>query len=494
MLLAFVSAVGICLSAGRAATAGREDAARKQVVLSGGCAWRTHYALFPPRLSAGAASAAGLATDEQSRTQYLVGDYQVPTKYRIVFGVAGRPFPNYVPGFSTPLPPENWAEPAFDDSGWLHAPGIEFTGMRASLVRPARGGWAHELPAPSRERMAAMRGTDPFVEEVGLICMRGRFLVKDRTRVKGLSLFLSYRGGFVAYLNGKEVARASLPAGPLTPTTAAADYPLDCFAGPGGEPPLDQWLSTDYDFDTLEPRWAARERRFGPRLIALAALRDGVNVLAVELHRSDYPAECRPSELGLCFGTVGVGELLLEAESPPENVVSATSRPDGLQVWNAEPWEVVYTTDYGNPAEPLQPIRLVGARNGAFSGQVVVGFTEPIADLRADVTPLDRAGGRGRIAADNLRVRFGRVNPTRGEYLLSWRTGSAGQRFDMLLDAPPAVVEPVAGGAPEAFLAPWAAVARQAAGLPARGPAPSCLCGSPSRYPGTRLPATTGAR
>lgn len=468
---------------------------RRVTILSAGCRWRKHYTFFPPQLSVAAATKAGLATDTESRTKYLTGHYRVPRKYRIVFGVKGRRFPNCVTGFRTEPPAAGWKQPSFDDSGWLGVPGAEFTGMRSTLVRPARGGWANELPPPARERMAAIRGMDPFAEEVGLICMRGKFLVTDRRRARKLTLSLSYRGGFVAYLNGTEIARSSLPEGALDPTMPAEDYPLEAFVGPGGEPPLDQWLSTDYELEKLESRWAARERHFGPKVIDRTLVRDGMNVLAIELHRSNYPAECAPKKLGLCFGTVGLGTLSLAAEMAAGGVVASTERPDGVQIWNQHAWMPVLTTDYGDPAERPGPVRIVGARNGVFSGQVVIGATKPIEALRAEVGALVTTGGKRRaeIPSSALQVRFGVTNPTRDlsprDWGFSWLTGLTGRRSDSLLSRAPDRVEVRGAEETVPFIRPWAPVVREAMGLPPKPVAGAVL----PVWVSVRVPKTAAA-
>ena len=54
-----------------------------------------------------------------------------------------------------------------------------------------------------------------------------------------------------------------------------------------------------------------------------------------------------------------------------------------------EPTDV---TDFGDPADRLVPIRMVAARNGMTSGQVIVSSDEPISDLSVRVGPLHHGG------------------------------------------------------------------------------------------------------
>ena len=423
-------------------------------LLSAGCSFRKHYTFFPPRLSVGEAKAQGVALDATARTQFLISGPKPKRR---------RARSHYVTGLVTPPPAASWAEPDLDDSSWLRATGVEFTGIHAASPRSAPGSSASPLPAAHPDRMPYVRGTDPFAEEVGLICMRGRFIVKRKSGAKKLSLSLTYRGGFVAYLNGTEIARGSLPDGKLQPDTPAADYALDAFVGPDGKPALNEHLHLGKDREKLEPHWAMRERKSGPLEIGLRHLRNGVNVLAIELHRSDYPAGCR--ETGMCFSTAGLAELVLQAETPADNIVTSLHRPSALQVWTEPAWRSVWTTDFGDPAEPLRPIRLAAARNGCFSALALAGSTQPIKSLRVQVSALQAARGQAEIPKEAVTVRFGAPNPT---YLgkFCWTNGLVRRRFDMLIERAPATFDlPPLEQPAEAFKG-WSPLVRQALGLP----------------------------
>ena len=223
--------LGGLLRIGLCAESAQKDAPENKItVLSGGCNWRKDYVFFPPRLSVEAARKAGLSTDLDFRIKYLIGDYHLrPEKKMVYAGCAGGVEPNYFTNFETSCPPSTWRNVDFNDESWMETSGTDFTGQRCAMARSQEGLYPQrwELPPPRKERLAMVWGTDQFCNEIGLICMRGKFLVKDRAKVKKLSLSLSYRGGFVAYLNGKEVARASLPDVKLDPTTPAEEYPLD---------------------------------------------------------------------------------------------------------------------------------------------------------------------------------------------------------------------------------------------------------------------------
>ena len=107
-----------------------------------------------------------------------------------------------------------------------------------------------------------------------------------------------------------------------------------------------------------------------------------------------------------------------------EGIVPAAVRPPGFQVWNSDPLATDYDLDFGNPAETLRPIQLVGARNGTYSGKVVVGCDKPIRGLAATAGELK--GTEGIIPASAIRIRWGMpwgenagnlTNPDCGEFL-----------------------------------------------------------------------------
>jgi len=102
--------------------------------------------------------------------------------------------------------------------------------------------------------------------------------------------------------------------------------------------------------------------------------------------------------------------------------------------------------DYGDPAEPLRPVTILGTRNGMFSGKLLVGSARPIRSLKA--TAGDLLGEGGRIPAEAVRIRYGvqwgeqqpREN-TRLNYLLPYVKYSAVQ-LNALAPEPPELVAP----------------------------------------------------
>jgi hypothetical protein len=142
-----------------------------------------------------------------------------------------------------------WSAPAFDDSAWSVGD-AELGYGDGDEVTPISG----------------LGVTSYF---------RRTFTVADAAQVSRLTLLLQRDDGAVVYLNGTEVARSNMPAGPVTATTPAA---------------------SDVS--------GAAEKTFVSLPVATTALRTGTNVLAVEVHNAgastdlSFDAELVPTYAG----------------------------------------------------------------------------------------------------------------------------------------------------------------------------------------------------
>lgn len=311
--------------------------------------------------------------------------------------------------------PADWTERGFDDRLWART--------RASLLDGL-----------------AFSGLDTSV-----VVMRGKFGVSDPAAVKRLDFSASYRGGVVAYLNGQEVARAGMPPGPVTPATPAEPYGDAIFLDDDGRPykfpnNYQVGLRIRKGDKDLARRINGRTRSVGSVQIPTAALRKGVNVLAVAVHRSDYHASARSwkNNKHAAWLPCALPEVRLTALG--SGITPNVGRPDGVQVWNADINDRTTVLDYGDPNEKLLPIRIAAARNGFFSGKVVVGSARAIRGLRAQSGPLKHAEGRGGVPASAARVRYALPDGSSARHP-PW--------FDALAEAAPreVTVNPAGGGA-----------------------------------------------
>lgn len=277
----------------------------------------------------------------------------------------------------TAAAPANWKDPNFDDSDW----------PRGTAVR-------------------AMRS--PYLER---LCLRGKFTVTDPAKVKGLSISVDYHGGAVVYVNGQEIGRRHLSA----PGTMAEEYPLDAFVGPDGN--LIGVRGDEALQRAKTPADVRKRIRDRVRSLSVAipgkSLRQGLNVVAVELVRAPYNKVVdeqmavldnhgKSTIEDLSWNTCEVKRVQLTA-SGAEGLVPCASRAAGFEMWNSNSLAIDYDLDQGE-AGPLQPIRLVCARNGAYSGKVVLGGDQPIRGLSA--TAGDLTGEGGTIPAAQVQVRY----------------------------------------------------------------------------------------
>jgi hypothetical protein len=267
----------------------------------------------------------------------------------------------------SPAPPADWMAPGFNDQDW---------GFRDSVYP----GCGHEL------------GQDPWV--LAGIYLRRRFAVADPAKVKGLTLRVVFRGGAVVYVNGQEVARTHLPAGPLGPEALAEDYPLEAFMAPDGAAPLPPSPMPAKEHDE---RYRLRLRAMDVAIPSKLLVK-GPNVLAIEIRRAPYRPELVKFHwhgvlARTLWATAGLHAAKLAAESP-EGFVAGSVPTVGVQVWNAPPMAMVGPdVASGDPFDALRPVALSAPRNGVASGQVVVSAAEPLKGLAAKVSDLRSATG-----------------------------------------------------------------------------------------------------
>ena len=319
---------------------------------------------------------------------------------------------------STAPPAPGWTAPAFDDRTWARARGPFYTRATRKLA---------------------------------VLNVRGKFRVDDLAKAGPLQLGLVYRGGAVVYMNGTEVARGHLPAGALVPDSVAEPYPPAAYTNPDGE--LLRWVGFG-DPDAYKDRFARRDRALTATVPA-AMLRKGVNVLAIQVHRAPtdellYTAKFKNAYRYSLWAMVGLIEVKLDGPAGAA-LTPNVARPPGVQAWVHPIDDSLHETDYGDPNESLQPLRLFACRNGVFSGQVAVSATQAISGLSATVSDLKNANGAV-IPAAAVSVRYAVRGVTAefgNEGRKPWDGGAAVRyprgtlRFDGLLEkAPPELAVP----------------------------------------------------
>lgn len=393
--------VGSGAAAAEAAAKSGEIPAGTVEILSPESYWRWFSVLREPVIPAAALQAAG----QEATGPKLLRGREVPPPYAEVDHQVSPP------------PPAGWEQTSFDDCGWPRS--------RLTWLRPT---------AFSRFSSAAL-------------CLRGKFQVTDPAAAEGLYLTVKYYGGLRILLNGREIARRHLPAGPLAADTPAEMYPDDVYVDARGKivPMGDHeygWSSIPPDVKKdAEARVARRTRVLGPVTLPAAALRKGENVLAVEVRRCEYPAVA-PLWFKSPQGTtkpywIPVNILGLSLQAAGGGVTPNVARPKGLQVWSENTNDRISVLDYGDLGEGLRPVRIVAARNGVFCGQFVLGCDQALRGVKVVAGAMQAARGGGLIPAARVDVLY--ALPDVSYYgMPTW--------FDALQPEPPAEVAVAKGG------------------------------------------------
>ena len=326
----------------------------------------------------------------------------------------------------TPNEPQGWQEPDFDDSTWSRVRGGPFPSVKSTWANVSR--W--------NVGSVSLNASSPCL---AMMALRGKFEVTDPAHAGRLKLSVSYRGGVIVYVNGKEVSRKHMRVG----TGALAEkYPREAYVYPDGS-----LLDHNYTkAEKVKDRYMLRTRKLADVNVPASLLRRGTNVVAIEIHRAPYDAfliertegkEKTPHKVHYhLWDTCNLVGFRMTADGT-EGLVPNVVRPKGIQVWSTDVLAADFDLDFGDPTEPLHPIEIVGTCGGSFSGKVVVGSTEPIKGLRATVTPLTRRGGGG-IAPGAVRIRYAVLGG--GEMLSQGHYPAAASRFDGLEETAPAEV------------------------------------------------------
>ncbi len=385
--------------------AGEVAPAPRAILLETQSPWRCHLTWLPPVVR----TAAGELETIRERT------------------VSVRGQTSRFPAFTPDPPPADWPSVEFDDASWPSVPG------------------------PLAMRRFSPYGEQPFYHAMGLACLRGRFHIDDPTKAADLAFSLSYRGGAVVYVNGRELVRGHMPDGELRPDTPAHDYPPEAYVTATGQRLIaDPGTAMD---DETRQRSELRVRHLRDIPIPAAMLRKGTNVLAIELHRA--PRDLERYGAAWPHGQRGAWSMLgfeaLELSAAP-GAAAAVARPAGIRVFTPSPLIELHDMDFPNPDDPVRPLVLAGARNGSVSGRIALSSTVPVENLKVSVTDLAGAGGR-RIAASALLIRYGLPIGVPNWYIRDHYPRGAARyarprplkRFDALDDVPPETLAPTPG-------------------------------------------------
>ncbi|HUT33240.1 MAG TPA: glycoside hydrolase domain-containing protein [Planctomycetota bacterium] len=340
--------------------------------------WRRYYQFGMNRLSPAALKAGGnkflqgrianrvKADTEKALRAKGMDPAKVDWRDHAVLGMGGGGFRTNDP-VPTPQPPDDWMQPDFDDGAWVRE------------RRPFQGG-----PTPGVTTINLGQYDESVDLRLLAACYRARFVLAEPEAV---ALRLAYSGGARVFVNGREVARGHLPKGALAPDTPAEDYPAEAYGPKGAE---------------------LCQRLVGLIAVPAAALRKGVNVLAVEIRASRFHPVVLTNPIQPNWGGPQRpwphGRLIsLQLRSGPKALRPASERPAGVQVWVEDMHHRAQSTDFLPPGEAPGTVKFVAARNGTYSAQVVIHTESPLADIRARASDLAGEGG-GKLPASAIRV------------------------------------------------------------------------------------------
>jgi Glycoside hydrolase 123, catalytic domain len=306
------------------------------------------------------------------------------------------------PVHSSPGPVGDWTSVTFDDDTW--------TRMHNRAAVQSYAGWDRAW-------------------------LRGKFQVRNPAQIKDLKLTASYRGGIIIYVNGQEIHRAHLPAGPIALRTFAKEYPVEAYLHPNGK------LYGRKHLKTFSSRIQKRNRQLTGLAIPAKTLRKGLNVLAIQCvgapinEKASRARDNDKSWPPLRFAHGGLMTASLKC-APGGRIVPNIGPAAKIAIGNVSPIGTMLLGDYVRPGERVNPVKLFGAKNGYFSGRVVLSSSKTIRGLKATATAMSQQDGLGKIPASAVMIRWADAARRPISYLPA-------NRFDRLLSQPPAEVKPV---------------------------------------------------
>jgi len=304
--------------------------------------------------------------------------------------------------YVSPLPDAEWTRAGFDDTGWSRD---------IVPVEVSAGGRSYR-------RLEAHTGFRLYV--------RGNFIVTNPAAVKDLRIAVEYVGGVVVLVNGKEVARGHLQPGALSKKAQAKRYPDDTFLDAKG------LLTSNLKKDGK--RLARRIRKLPEVAVPAGLLKKGLNIVALELYRapiSESLTKVKRQRKARILPHLGLARLKVTAASD-SGVQPNAGQLKAVRVWSCGPCNMVYANDAGDVQDPVLPVTIVAARNGTFSGRLVVSAPEAIRNLKTALSELKYEGGKQAIPASQIRIRYTeRATKNKG-----WVHSRKQARFDLLTEKP----------------------------------------------------------
>lgn len=228
----------------------------------------------------------------------------------------------------TQAPPAAWKDPGFNDATWAQG--------------PSGFGYGDDDDATELTDMSPSATSPGYLT----VFVRRTFSVTSPEDFDSIILSVDYDDGFVAYLNGTEVARANVAGNPPAFNTEAS---------PGRE------AGTAEEFDLSSRR---------------SLLRPGENLLAIQLHNTGLDssdASLIPSLMGRKILPLPPQKRIRDLEALQQLIhVRGSLARRQLQAVLAEFWENHFTTDFDKVAEYFYDLRDSNARRSMSEDQAAL--------------------------------------------------------------------------------------------------------------------------
>jgi hypothetical protein len=248
-------------------------------------------------------------------------------------------------------PPAGWTEPAFDDRAW--------GGPAAGPFGPRPADFA---PVPRTQTPPPLPSQGTFYDAVprAPLLLRARFSVADAAKVRVVDLRVAYTDGFIAYVNGREVARRGLgPNGGAPPVPHGPEPERVSMAVPSAALPalradgnllavaVYPWSGRNPTFPTAPAAAIALGAASGVRFVRgpyLSAPSEGTKGYSVRLNwETDLPATATITATRADLGGIRPAPILIEVHEP---ATRQSVRLDGLMPGGA--YSYWLTADAGN--------------------------------------------------------------------------------------------------------------------------------------------------
>ena len=225
---------------------------------------------------------------------------------------------DYLPGTGTQVvgtsePPINWNTPIFDDSSWESG----ISGI----------GYGNDDDATVLDDMRREGDNNGYLS----VYVRKVFEVADVSSIENLVLTGRYDDGFVAYLNGTEIARENLAGNPprYNRTAVASRGNIDNDDAPDS-----------FDLSAHLP-----------------LLEEGANVLAIQMHNANYTSSDLSMDLALVSAPATPYKAIRGVSELQELIhLRGIYGQNQLQAILGEFWENHFTTDYDKLVEFVRDI------------------------------------------------------------------------------------------------------------------------------------------